>query len=191
LSLRIAILGAASDSLIGVPWDSADVEFWAGASFYKFHPRLSSSVDCWFELHNRPERLRTGWLGWAIETQQKCYLQEAHPELSRSEAYPLEEIATRFGRYFTSTVAYMMASAIHARAEEIFLFGVDMKVVDELGNEYRDQRPCVEYMIGFAQGLGIDVCIHEQSPLLKADGLYGYESKKGKHGWVSPKTVAA
>jgi hypothetical protein len=177
--------------LAGAPWESADVDVWAGGSFYKFHPGLSPAVDVWFELHHNIERLRTGWLGWAIENQKSCYLQEPHLELSNSTAYPLAEITDEFGHYFTSTAAYMIALAIRVRAEEIFLFGVDMKVVDELGNEYRDQRPCVEYLIGFARGLGIDVCIHDQSPLLKADGLYGYESRKGKPGWVSPKSVAA
>jgi hypothetical protein len=189
--LKIAILGAASNSLVGAPWESSKLEVWAGASFYKFHPAYSPAVDCWFELHNNPERLRSGWLNWAIENQKSCYLQEPHPELSNSAAYPLEEVVAEFGRYFTSTVAYMMAMAIRASATDIFLFGVDMKVVDELGNEYRDQRPCVEYMVGLARGLGIGVYIHEQSPLLKADGLYGYESREGKPGWVDPDSVAA
>jgi hypothetical protein len=112
-------------------------------------------------------------------------LQEPHPELSHSAAYPLDEITARFGRYFTSTVSYMIAMAIHAHASEIFLFGVDMKT----SSEYAYQRPCVEYMIGLAQGSGIEVCIHDQSPLLKSKGLYGYE--KGEVGWINPASVAA
>lgn len=185
--MRIAILGASSNSLLGVPWESTEIEFWAGASFHKLQPELAPAVNCWFEMHNNVERLRDGWLGWAVENQPKCYLQEAHPELSGSAAYPIAEITMKFGRYFTSTVAYMIALAIRVKASEIFLFGVDMKC----GDEYTHQKPCTEYMIGLARGFGIDVCIHDRSPLLKADTLYGYESRVGEPGWVDPASVAA
>ena len=156
---------------MGAPWMEKDVERWAGASFYKYHKKLARHITRWFEIHPNPERLRMGWLAWAIENQPACELQEPHPELENSSAYPIEKITNRFGRYFTSTVSYMIASAIDAGASEISLFGVDMKGK----KEYIRQRACCEYLIGLARGMGIDVYVHDRSPMLQFKHLYGYE----------------
>ncbi len=170
--MNVAILGAASNSLQDAPWLAPNVERWAGASFYKFHRNLSGHVDRWFEMHREPERLREGWLGWAIENQLECYLQEAHPELENSSAYPVDRIIERFGRYFTSTAAYMIALAIDEGAENIGLFGVNMST----GGEYKNQKACCEYLVGFARGMGIEFFISDGSPLIREEkGLYGYE----------------
>ena len=45
------------------------------------------------------------------------------------------------------------------------------------GEEYAGQRPCCEYLIGWARGSGIRVTIPPQSNLLKSAGLYGYTSE--------------
>jgi hypothetical protein len=65
----------------------------------------------------------------------------------------------------------MIASAIDAGASEIALFGVDMR----MQGEFARQRPCCEYMVGLARGMGIDVYVHDRSPMLKSKYLYGYE----------------
>lgn len=168
----VAILGSASSSLQDAPWMSKSVERWAGASFYKYHKNLAGLVDRWFEIHKDVEQLRSGWLGWAIENQQRCDLQEPHPELENSSAYPIDRITSKFGRYFTSTASYMIALAIDEGAEGIGLFGVNMSTE----GEYRNQRSCCEYLVGVARGMGIKVHIANGSPLFREKrGLYGYE----------------
>ncbi len=148
------------------------VERWAGASFYKYHENLAGFVDRWFEIHPEIEQLRGGWLSWAIENQKRCDLQAPHPELENSSAYPIDRITSKFGRYFTSTASYMIASAIDEGAEGIGLFGVNMST----DGEYQNQKPCCEYLIGIARGRGIKVHIAPGSPLLLSEkGLYGYE----------------
>jgi hypothetical protein len=88
--------------------------------------------------------------------------------------YPLHEITKRFEvDYFTSTVAYAIALAVHQGFDEINLYGVPL----EHHTEYAHQRPCVEFWIGVAKGRGILVNIYgEHSTLLKdINGkLYGY-----------------
>jgi hypothetical protein len=157
-----------------------DVQRWAGASFYKYHENLAGLIDHWFEVHPDIERLRSGWLGWAIENQAHCELQELHSELEHSARYPIEAITKRFGRYFTSTAAYMIASAIHVGAKEIGLFGVNMST----DSEYMQQRPCCEYLIGLARGMGIEVFVSDGSPLTRCKWIYGYERPEG--GWSAP-----
>jgi hypothetical protein len=159
---------------------SRDIQRWAGASFYRYQPGAAEFVDCWFELHPDIERLRDGWLGWATKNQLECVLQEKHSELKNSTRYPIEPITANFGRYFTSTAAYMIALAIDRGAEWIGLFGLNMAV----DTEYVRQRPCVEYMVGVARGMGIEVHCTAASPLLRCDHLYGYEKPEG--GWSAP-----
>lgn len=178
--MKVAILGTSPGSLWDAPLTDPDVQCWTMPSFYRMYEKLASSIDCWFEFHPDPERFRDGWLGWAVENQPTCYLQEAHLELKNSSAFPLERITKRFGRYFTSSMSYMVAFAIDAGASEIQVFGVDMIT----GSEYVRQRPCFEFMVGVARGVGIKVHIADGSPVLKCQWLYGYERPPG--GWSSP-----
>lgn len=178
--MKIAILGTSPGSLWDAPLTNPDVQCWTMPSFYRMYEKLASSIDCWFEFHPDPERFRDGWLGWAIENQPKCYLQEPHSELKNSEAYPLERITAHFGRYFTSSASLMVAAAVDAGASEIQVFGIDMIT----SSEYVRQRPCFEYIVGVARGMGVKVDIADGSPVLQCKWIYGYERPPG--GWSSP-----
>lgn len=75
-------------------------------------------------------------------------------------------------RMIESSVAYPFAYAI-LRAEKIGLYGVDMAA----GEEYAYQRPNMAYLVGKAEGNGIEVFIHPESGLLKSEwtgGMYGH-----------------
>jgi len=159
---------------------SREVQRWAGASFHRYQPNAVRFIDRWFELHPNIERLRDGWLSWAIDNQVVCELQEVHPELENSSAYSIEHITERFGRYFTSTASYMLASAIDAGATHISLYGLNMST----DGEYMQQRPCCEYLIGLARGMGIEVFVNDGSPLTRCKWIYGYERPPG--GWSAP-----
>lgn len=91
--------------------------------------------------------------------------------LPSSIEYPLSEIHSK---YFTNSFAYMIAYAICERATSIDLYGIPLVLKDE----YRDQRACVEYWLGYARGKGIEVTIFGGSTLFTHGvhaGLYGYE----------------
>ena len=84
------------------------------------------------------------------------------------EILDLEGLA-KIGRdYFTSSIAYMIAEAIRRGATTIGLWGVDLS--DD--TEYVDQRPCAEYWLGLAQGMGIEVYVPPQSAIFNAQN-YG------------------
>ena len=79
--------------------------------------------------------------------------------------------------YFTSSMAYMIAYAIYKGATSIDLYGVGL--VKEL--EYREQKACIEYWLGYARGLGIKWCVHGLTTLFSHmghAGSYGYEWTK-------------
>lgn len=80
--------------------------------------------------------------------------------------YPLTEITKAFGTpfggkrhlYATSTPAFMLVLALYehingAEISEIRVAGLELAV----GTEYFWQKPCVEYYLGWARGLGIKV----------------------------------
>jgi len=121
-------------------------------------------------------KLRPQWFEWAVKNQPRVYMAEAHPELKNSVPYPFDEMFARFGRYFTSSIAYMLALAITQEPEWIGLYGVDMASA----SEYYDQRPCCEYLIGMARGMGIEVDVPEASALLKSPWVYAFDESTAK-----------
>jgi hypothetical protein len=86
--------------------------------------------------------------------------------------YPLDDVVRKFGtRYFTNSIAYMIALAIMRKAKTIRLWGVDM----EPGTEWAYERPCVAYWIGRAQERGIKV--ETSSELTEPFFMYGYDEE--------------
>ena len=74
----------------------------------------------------------------------------------KSTLYPLKRIIKKLGtNYFTNTISYMIAYAIDKNYEKIRLYGIDMTT--EL--EYKWERPCVSFWVGYAMGRGIKVNI--------------------------------
>ncbi len=102
------------------------------------------------------------------------------------EKYPFRQVAETIGEYYyNSSIAYAMALAIHEGAEEIGIYGVDMKADDEYGY----QRPNMEYLVGLARGKGIKVHIPKESPLCKFQntGIRFYDhipEYVKRYGWL-------
>jgi hypothetical protein len=127
----------------------------------------------------------TGWEGkhWV-------YLQEPHEfpimmmahddRIPSSVPYPLDDVVQDcfshlwrgevMNKYLTSSASYMMALAIHEKVGTIYISGLEMAST----SEYTYQRDGMAYLVGLANGRGIDVVLMEQSGLLKAK-LYSYE----------------
>src|SRR5204862_1461795 len=90
----------------------------------------------------------------------------------------------------TSSIGYMLAMAIAEGRDADFkplnedavswigLYGIDLAS----DTEYGEQRPNAEYFIGLGRGLGITVEIAEGSALLRADHVYGFETRAEKEG---------
>jgi hypothetical protein len=83
------------------------------------------------------------------------WMQRRFDRYPTSEAYPLDEIARDvFGDWpddlmFGSSIAYLLAAAIHERPDEIATFGVDLK------DNHDHERPNIALLIGIGLGRGI------------------------------------
>ena len=97
-----------------------------------------------------------------------------YPKIPQARVYPLEEIVNYFNdNYFTNGISYIIAYALWKGVTVFNLYGVNMSV--EI--EYVNQKPNVEYWLGRAKGMGVQVNPQWQyTSLFKSkDGLmYGY-----------------
>jgi hypothetical protein len=180
--MKVAIIGLSPGTHDQAPWEEADWELWGlpwDEGYWRYMHRL-------FEMHDlrllqsehckRPKDY--------LERLAECgaYMQEAYfPGVKR---YPFEEVS-KTTDYWNSSIAYAMAMAIHEGAEEIGIYGVDMKGDDEYGY----QKPNMEYLIGLARGRGIKVHVPEKSPLLKfnAHGIKFFDHVPqyvNRYGWL-------
>jgi hypothetical protein len=172
VGLKVAVCGLWSETRDLIPWDDPSWEKW-GMTWDGDVMRMERA----FEMHDtslwakyaRPDYIER------LNMLPRLYLQEPHPEIPRGVVYPFDDVAQSCGAYWSSSIGYMLALAIHEGAEEISVLGVAMEAHDEYGY----QRPNTEYLIGLARGKGIKVHVPEKSPLCKYGKQFGYPSRYG------------
>lgn len=183
--MKVAIIGM-SPSCADAPWNRRTWEKWG----LPWHNGYWKRCDRLFEMHD----LRL--LNSQHSTRPKDYLDRLaladvpvwmqDDYLPNSIAYPFEKVAKSIGAaYWNSSIAYAMALAIHEKADEIGIWGVDMQGSDEYGY----QKPNMEYLVGVARGKGIKVTIPNSSPLCKFTGrgikFCGHEPEYiDRYGWL-------
>jgi hypothetical protein len=179
---KVAIIGFTPTRNLA-PYQNDDYDIWCLNDLFESLPRY----DRVYQIHDRQsidthttrgekvtyiKRLRE--LGCPI------YMIEGYPDIPNSHAFPLDDIIKHFGcAYFTNSISYMIAHAIYEHdtigpLEDLHIYGVDMAV----GTEFVNQRPSCEYWLGLAAGRGIRIYLPNESDLLKARFLYGFERDK-------------
>ncbi len=143
-----------------------DKEVWGINRVYKFARRLDKMfcADPVVELEELEEYQEK--LGFEIVS--SC----RHPKLEVT-LYPIEEVMEHFQTdFFSDTACYMLALALKEGYGRIFLYGVDMHAE----GEYGDGKGGVEYWVGRAIGMGVQIVNTKLSSVAKSrDGkLYGY-----------------
>lgn len=142
------------------PFRDEGFDIWVLGNRLDRYPRFTAV----FEIHDDLSEHGPAYMEWL---ENKC----EGIELITGANFPFDEAKELFGStYLTSSSAYMMALAILRGYERIEIYGVDMAVDD---HEYFWQRPCMEAWIGFAKGRGINVVIHDKSPVLRSDYIEG------------------
>lgn len=166
--MKICILGCAP-SWKDAPFEDKSVEIW---TLNKALLGLVPRFDRHFDVHipHIYHQLDTKYTKWLQDNQSKLYISD------KSDLYPdaniiyWQMLVQKHGKYFTSSIAWMMAVALEQpKLSDIYLCGVDLVQKEE----YQVQRPCVEYFIGKAKERGIEVHIQPTSTLLKSEKLYG------------------
>jgi len=178
--LKVAIIGKAPSSRALAPYGDPSFEIWTLSNLVVSQevPRWDRHVEVhpleWFR--ERKRKHGDPYYDWLCSVRDKpLSLAELDPDIPAGELFPKDAIVERFGNYFTNTVSWMIALAIHLEAEAIHVYGVDMAQ----DSEYEKQRPSCEYFLGWAKGLGIDTYVPPQCDMLQTPKLYGFDFDGG------------
>lgn len=166
---KIAIIGTTS-SLVDAPYNNPEWEIWGLNGAYDAVPRY----DRWFDMHSMKilkQYHESAYFTFLNKAGDKVMMAHPSTEVPNAQLFPAKELVDKYGRYFTNTVAWLIAYAIEQKPDVIGLWGINMA----MDTEYSIQRPSVEYFLGIAEGKGIDVIIPETSELMKCSFLYGIE----------------
>lgn len=176
---------------------------WVGLPNGQFPP---GSVNRVFEVHHLlgmgPRRNPTHeqWMRQAAPSLGiPIVMQEKREEFPSSVALPRMELMECFGSeafggragcdYITNSISWMIALALFETSEwvdlpdgrkirlcekgtEIGLWGIDMAADTEFGS----QRPSCEFWLGVAKSMGVPLYVPDDSELLKAPALYGFDT---------------
>lgn len=176
----VAMVGFSSRHRLLTPFDDPNISIWG---LNRLHQQdWFKRGDVMFQIHpikylqecvglSEGDREHYDWL--TQEHPFPIYCQKKYAEFPSSVEYPIKEMRSKFGDFYTSTLAYMMALAIDQGYNHFELYGFDM----EAETEYKHQRDSAEYFIGLAEGMGLDVFLPQNSALLKGGlGMYAYET---------------
>lgn len=97
------------------------------------------------------------------------------PAWPNAKPFPFKAVEARFGQYFSSTPAWMLAWMLMHDYRVIHITGIALSTEWE----YIHQRPNMEFLIGMALAQGVQFLIPERSALLKGKHKYAVEPKPG------------
>ena len=187
---KVAICGFEEQSVQTAPYDDPEWDVWgfnmANRMGFMRDREGRFRADAWFDLHEEHAQSAKD-LAWINACPVPIYLTHQYGTNPLAIVLSLEDIQAdilaQYGRqpkisYFASSFAYATALAIAMGYQTIGLFGVSL----DWGRERVVERGNLEYWIGFAQGLGLDVQFSPNSKLLTHPGLYGIQYTQEKDG---------
>jgi hypothetical protein len=170
---KVAIVGG-SPSWVHAPYQDESVEIWVhGNQIDRYKDKRITRI---FEVHDDLSEHAPEYPKFLADIGKRLIVGEKFPIFAdHISVFPYgQEVLKSF---LTSTPAYMMAMAIMEGSQHISIYGVDMAVDN---HEYFMQQPCMSAWIGYAMGNGIEVFIHESSPLMKSDYIEGRDYRFSK-----------
>lgn len=167
---KLVILGCGK-SHEKAPYDDESYSIW---TLNEFEPER---YDLMFEMHPMDVQNERE-LEFLKNCKKPIYVLEETALVPTGIVYPLKKILAHPWSipYFTCTMAYEMALAIHLGFEEIELWGLNM---DEGSPRERTvESACLQYWCGIATGKGIKVRWNEHPSFRRYDYGYDYWTEK-------------
>jgi hypothetical protein len=115
----------------------------------------------------RPE----GHLQWLAKQRCPVFTAQPDPRVPHAKPFPRAEIVARFGDWFDSSPAWMLAHAMLLGFKRVNIVGIHLASQQE----YIKQKGNMCYLIGLARGMGITVDVPDASPLLQSSHSYAFE----------------
>ena len=179
-SRKIAIIGSAPSSLPLAPFGDPSWEIWGCSPGAGMHPACTR-VTRWFELHplSQPDIVADpGYLRWMADINVPVELIRPDARIPKGVVYPYEAMVQEFGlRFFTSSVAWMLARAIMEGPHTIGMWGIDMSANEEYGH----QRPGCHHFMQKAMERGIKIFVPDESDIGENQQPYGFIMQSGMY----------
>lgn len=167
---QVAIVGGSS-SFENAPFNDISIDIWAFNNKGSHYPRLNALID----IHEIEEQEQyAGYIEWRESTDVLLYTKENFPF---EEIFSLTNHVLLKGKklqYFTSSIAWAIALAILQERPKIYIYGVELTTT----REYKEQRDCFVFWIGFAAGRGIEIEINCAEKIFK-HSIYGIKERHG------------
>lgn len=145
--------------------ESEDTQVWAVASVYPALQSYAKNIDRVFDIHKEEK-----WSPFSYpDLGAKLTLPYRNPLCPNASLSPTVSLAETYGVLFSSTVSWMIATALYEKASSITLLGIDMSATSEYGK----QRDGLFFILGQARALGINIHISEDSEINIFGQQYG------------------
>lgn len=161
--LKVAIVGLSQTTHNQAPFHDPEWEVWGlpwDEGYWRYCDRLFEMHDIRL-LQSEADTRVNNYFDRLEEIDVPLYMQDQY--FPNATKFPFDEVAETTGYYWNSSPAYAIALAIHEGADEIAIYGIDMKGDDEYGY----QKPNIEHLLGIAKGRGIKVHVPDESPVMK------------------------
>jgi hypothetical protein len=171
---KIAIIGTAPQWQMA-PFDNPEYEIWGILGVVPLGKRLTRL----YELHDaatvRPMIEKPPHQGkyWDVARSlgANYITRDPFPEAPEATRFDFQGKLAKYGPYFASSCAWMLADAIDQNPEEIAIYGVNMAH----DSEYGYQKPSCMFMLGYAKAAGIRIVVPSSSELGAVPYQYGLE----------------
>jgi len=175
---------------IKAPWHSEKYDLWTlNSAWLRFDWHLfrkdwkaPRALSAYFELHT-PRYLLQEWekdrshFRNLAELRVPVYVQNAKAWPTLWKPLTLPRVALRMafprGDYHASSLDWMLAMGVHSGYKTIDVYGVGFGPTD--GGEPLSARAAFEYWVGFAEGRGMKVTVHEPTG---AFWIYNYTKER-------------
>jgi len=177
---KLAIVCGGPSSEMKAPFNDPDYEIWVLGNRLNNYPKY----DKIFEIHDVVSENGPDYPKWLVSKGVEVIVGRDFPiKADNVTIFPFDDSEKLFGSlYLTSSPAMMLCLALLRGYKYVELYGIDLAIDDF---EYFWQRPCMEAWIGFARGRGVEVVLHELSPVCRADYVEG-DRCGGKPDFAKP-----
>ena len=178
---KVAICGTAP-SVTEAPFNDNEFDIWGVAHCLFLQP--VTRLDAIFELHKKDIWVKDN-APYQRFPNATIIFQEKDEKYPNSMRYPVNEMLAKYvvnegyqgqSPYASSSLPFMVWAALEMGYEEIHFYGIHLQMTEE----YFYQRPCLEYWIGVAKGMGKKVYMSPAADLLKFAYIYGYQEQEGQ-----------
>lgn len=171
---KIAIIGTAPQWQLA-PFDDPEWDIWGIFGVVGCGKRLTRV----YELHDKSiiepmadkDQKKNYWQNVAA-LGESYITKDYYAQAPNGRRFDFKSKIDRYGPYFTSSAAWLIAEAIDEGADEIALYGINMAATEE----YVHQKPGCTYLLGWARAKGIKIILPSSSELLTASHQYGYDA---------------